>query len=141
LGQVISQSFGATEQTFPSAQALLSLRSAYKNAFRHHVTVLASSGDSGATGASNVAGTLLFTHRAVGWPASDPLVTALGVTQLRLTPSGRRTAPDRVWNDSFNRALNQVFFGNNGPNPLATAGAQSVSFNPPGYPARDRIAP
>jgi subtilase family serine protease len=140
LGQVISQSFGATEQTFPSAQALLSLRSAYKNAVRHHVTVLASSGDNGATGASNVAGTLFFTHRAVGWPASDPLVTGVGGTQLRLAPGGRRTAPDRVWNDSFNRALNQVFFGNNGPNAFATGGGQSVIFNRPGYQARDGIS-
>ena len=140
LGQVISQSFGATEQTFRSAQSLLSLRGAYMNAFRHHVTVLASSGDSGATGPSNVAGTLLFTHRAVGWPASDPLVTGVGGTQLRLTPSGRRTAPDRVWNDSFNRKLNQLFFGNNGPNAFGTGGGQSVIFSRPGYQARDGIA-
>jgi subtilase family serine protease len=140
LGQVISQSFGATEQTFPSAQSLLSLRSAYKNAVSHHVTVLASSGDSGATGASNVAGTLLYTHRAVGWPASDPLVTGVGGTQLRLGLAGRRLRPDRVWNDSFNSALNQIFFGNPGPNALATGGGKSVIFSRPGYQARDGIA-
>jgi len=140
LGQVISQSFGATEQTFRSAQSLLSLRSAYKNAFRHHVTVLASSGDSGATGASNVAGTLLYTHRAVGWPASDPLVTGVGGTQLRLGLAGRRLRPDQVWNDSFNSALNQLLFGNPGPNAIATGGGQSVIFSRPGYQARDGIA-
>src|SRR5215472_11653251 len=49
LGDVISQSFGATENTFPSTDSLLDLRSAFKNARRHHVTVLASSGDQGAT--------------------------------------------------------------------------------------------
>ena len=51
LGDVISQSFGATEETFPTAQSLLNLRSAFKNAAAHNVTVLASSGDNGATNA------------------------------------------------------------------------------------------
>jgi subtilase family serine protease len=135
LGQVISQSFGATEETFPTAQSLLDLRSAYLNARRHHVTVLASSGDTGATGAANVAGTLLYTHRAVSWPASDPLVTGVGGTQLRLDTNGNRTAPDQVWNDSFNTALNQVFFGNGGPNALATGGGKSAVFSRPWYQA------
>jgi len=133
LGQVISQSFGATEQTFPSQQSLLSLRSAYFNAFYHHVTVLAATGDTGATGYSNTAGTLLYTHRAVDWPASDPLVTGVGGTQLRLNPAGQRTAPDQVWDDSFNAPLNQVFFGDSGPNALATVGGKSVVFSRPFY--------
>jgi subtilase family serine protease len=139
LGQVISQSFGATEQTFPTARSLLGLRSAYENAFRHHVTVLAASGDTGATGASNAAGTLLFTHRTVDWPASDPLVTGVGGTQLQLGASGNRTAPDQVWNDSFNTSLNQVFFGNSGPNALATGGGKSVIFERPGYQRGDGV--
>src|SRR6202171_4331629 len=50
LGDVISQSFAATEETFPSRQSLLSLRSAFKNAYKHDVTVLAGSGDTGPTG-------------------------------------------------------------------------------------------
>ena len=37
---VIAQSFGATENTFPSKQSLLDLRSAFVNAARHGVTVL-----------------------------------------------------------------------------------------------------
>ncbi len=139
LGQVISQSFGATEQTFPTAQSLLRLRSAYVNAFRHHVTVLAASGDTGATGYSNTAGTLLYTHRAVDWPASDPLVTGVGGTQLQLDTNGNRTAPDQVWNDSFNTALNQVFFGDNGPNALATDGGKSVIFSRPWYQIGDGV--
>ena len=40
LGGVISQSFSATEQSFASPSRLLSLRSAYTDAFRHRVTVL-----------------------------------------------------------------------------------------------------
>lgn len=49
LGDVISQSFGATEETFPSRESILALRSAFKNAQAHKVTVLAASGDFGAT--------------------------------------------------------------------------------------------
>jgi subtilase family serine protease len=133
LGQVITQSFGATEQTFPNAQSLLSLRSAYINASAHGVTVLASAGDTGATGYSNTAGTLLYTHPAVSWPASDPLVTGVGGTQLSLNAAGQRTAPDQVWNDTYNTSLNDVFFGDPGPNALAGGGGKSVIFPRPPY--------
>ena len=133
LGQVISQSLDATEQTFPSTASLLRLRSAYVNAFAHRVTVLAASGDTGASNYSNVAGTLLYTHPVVGWPASDPLVTGVGGTQLSLNASGQRTAPDQVWNDTYNTSLQEVFFGDAGPNPLATGGGKSSVFSRPWY--------
>jgi len=135
LGGVISQSFGTAELTFPSARSIRRLRSAYVNAFRHGVTVLAGSGDAGSTDYQNAAETRLFTTRTVAWPASDPLVTAVGGTRLQLTVTGRRTAPDRVWNDSYNKAINQVFFGNNGPNALATGGGRSQVFARPWYQA------
>jgi subtilase family serine protease len=98
LGDVITQSFGATEQTFSSPQQLLSQRSAYVNARAHDVTVLASSGD---TGAANyeLDGTDLYPFPTVGWPASDPLVTGVGGLQLHLDQNGFRTQPDNVWND------------------------------------------
>jgi len=133
LGQVISQSLDATEQTFPSAASIQRLRSAYFNARAHHVTVLAASGDTGASNYSNVAGTLLYTHPVVGWPASDPLVTGVGGTQLSLNASGQRTAPDRVWNDTYNTSLQEVFYGDAGPNPLATGGGKSAVFARPWY--------
>jgi subtilase family serine protease len=133
LGQVISQSFAATEQTFPNVQSLLSLRSAYFNALAHHVTVLAAAGDWGAANYSNVAGTLFFTYPTVNWPASDPLVTGVGGTKLSLNAAGQRTAPDVVWNDTYNTALNEAFFGNPGPNPLAGGGGKSAVFSRPPY--------
>jgi subtilase family serine protease len=133
LGDVISQSFAATEETFPTPQSLLSLRSAYINAFFHRVTVLAGAGDWGATSYSNVAGTLFYTHPVVSWPASDPLVTAVGGTKLSLNAAGQRTAPDVVWNDTYNKALNEAFYGNPGPNPLAGGGGKSAIFSRPFY--------
>jgi subtilase family serine protease len=133
MGGVISQSFGATEETFPTAQSLLDLRSAYLNANAQDVTVLAASGDSGSTDYANAAGSLYFTHPVTSWPDSDPLVTGVGGTELQLNKDGIRTAPDRVWNDTFNPAINEATFGNPGPNPLAGGGGKSVIFKRPAY--------
>ena len=121
LGDVISQSFGATENTFPSVQSLRRLRSAVRNAFAHHVTVLGSSGDTGATDFKlNL--TDLYTHRVNSWPSSDPLVTSVGGTQLHLDAQGNRTAPDNVWND-------QALFDG----PAAGGGGRSHVFTRPAY--------
>jgi subtilase family serine protease len=98
LGDVISQSFAATEETFPSQRSLLDLRSAFKNAYRHGVTVLAASGDTGSTG-GKLDLTCCYPTQVVGWPASDPLVTSVGGTRIHLNASANRTAPDSVWND------------------------------------------
>ncbi|HEY4024892.1 MAG TPA: S53 family peptidase, partial [Candidatus Dormibacteraeota bacterium] len=100
IGDVISQSFGATEPTFPNADAIRDLRGAFVNARRHHVSVLASSGDSGATDLL-ADGSCCFPFRVNSWPSSDPLVTSMGGTQLHLDGAGNRTAPDQVWNDGF----------------------------------------
>src|ERR1700691_5992751 len=109
LGDVITQSFGATEQTFTSPRQIYSLRSAYVNAAQHGVTVLAASGNQGSTdyycdpsgtGCANPDNVFCCnSNRAIDWPSSDPLVTAVGGTQLQLNAQGDRTAPDSVWND------------------------------------------
>ncbi|MGA2926595.1 MAG: S53 family peptidase [Solirubrobacteraceae bacterium] len=104
LGDVISQSFGATEQTFPSKFSILALRSAYFNALFHRVTVLSASGDGGATDQSaydaSTGAVNYYPFRVDSWPSSDPLVTSVGGTQLHLDANGNRTAPDNVWNDT-----------------------------------------
>ena len=98
IGDVISQSFGATEETFPNKQAIFGLRSAFKNAALHGVTVLGSSGDTGSTDYKlNLID--LYDHQVNSWPSSDPLVTSVGGTQLHLDAVGNRLAPDNVWND------------------------------------------
>ena len=117
LGGVISQSFGATEETFPKGK-LRPLRAAYYDAAQrgHDVTVLAASGDFGATDyRTNMS--LFYTRRVVDWPSSDPLVTGVGGLDLNLNQAGRRLAPDRVWND----------FGG------AAGGGKSVVFNRPAF--------
>jgi subtilase family serine protease len=116
---VISQSFGATEETFPNNQAILNLRSAFISARSHHVTVLGSSGDLGATDfESNLSD--IYPFRVNSWPSSDPLVVSLGGTMLTLDDAGNRLQPDVVWND---------FAG-------AGGGGVSAVFGRPGFQAR-----
>jgi subtilase family serine protease len=99
LADVISQSFGATEETFPSNRSIFELRSAFENAAAHKVTVLASSGDTGATNYElNLSD--LYPMRVNSWPSSDPLVTSVGGTQLTLDDAGNRLSPDVAWNPS-----------------------------------------
>jgi subtilase family serine protease len=129
---VISQSFGATEETFPSKASVEALRGAYRDAYRHRVTVLAASGDTGAADVGSD-GLTYYLSPVTGWPASDPLVTGVGGTQLHLNASGHRTSPDTVWNDTYSVATNQFIYGDNGPNPLASGGGVSTLFHRPNY--------
>ena len=132
LGDVITQSFGATEETFPEKKDVDGLRQAYVNAYRHKVTVLASAGDTGATDVESD-GATFYEHPVTDWPASDPLVTGLGGTQLHLDAAGNRRTPDTVWNDTYNAATQQFIYGDNGPNTLATGGGKSELFTRPSY--------
>ncbi|MDF3300375.1 S53 family peptidase [Streptomyces tropicalis] len=103
VGDVISQSFGATENTFPGFArgdftSIKKLRYAFQDANRRHVTVLAASGDGGATDMT-LDGKHYYKKRVNSWPSSDPLVTSVGGTQLHLDDQGRRVKPDSVYND------------------------------------------
>ena len=131
LGDVISQSFSATEDTFPTPAAVQALRGAYQLADRDHVTVLAASGDSGAADLG-LDETTYYPFRVTSWPDSDPLVTAVGGTQLHFTAQGTPAAPT-VWNDTYNRKANEFTDGDSGPNPLASGGGTSVFFTRPAY--------
>ena len=134
LGDVISQSFSATEQTFTSKAQVDALRGAYTDAYRNGITVLAATGDSGAANVG-LDGSTYYTFPATTWPPSDPLVTGVGGTQLHLDANGNRTSPDTVWNDTYSVPTNQFIFGDNGPNPLAGGGGKSVLFSRPLYQA------
>jgi len=128
LGDVISQSFGIPEQNFPSPAALLALRYAYLSAHRSHVTVLAATNDFGVTGPTK-AGGMFRTHPVVDWPASDPLVTAVGGTTLHLTAEGSRTSPDSAWNESRSAVVARYA----GALPWASSGGVSAIFDRPAY--------
>jgi subtilase family serine protease len=132
LGGVISQSFSATEQTFPSRQSLLSLRGAYTDAAAKGVTVLAAAGDSGAADLEfNMSS--YYLQPVTSWPDSDPLVTGVGGIQLHLNAAGDNTATPTAWNDTYDPAANEVVSGSPGPSPLAGGGGLSVDFARPSF--------
>jgi len=131
LGDVISQSFSATEQTFPGKSAVQALRGAYQLADKDKVTVLTAAGDSGAADVGLDQSTY-YLFPVTSWPDSDPLVTGVGGTQLHVNSAGQPTAPT-VWNDTYSKAVNEFADGNAGPNPLAGGGGKSVLFTRPSY--------
>src|SRR5579862_2158048 len=99
LANIISQSFGATEETFPGTAIPDALRTAYIKAQQAGVTVLGASGDEGSTDFElNVLD--LYPFQVNSWPSSDPLVTSVGGSKLTLDDAGNRISPDVVWNDT-----------------------------------------
>ncbi|OIV37710.1 hypothetical protein BIV57_09005 [Mangrovactinospora gilvigrisea] len=90
LATVVSQSFGAAEESFNGGGALDKLRSTYSEAAAAGITVLASSGDGGSANSAKAPvgkGGSTIPYPTVGWPASDPLVTGVGGTDLCTDPN------------------------------------------------------
>ena len=130
LGDVISLSWGETEQAL-GRDFVSSYSSIFSQAASRHITIVASSGDSGAAGQDNNGN--YYRHQVASWPATSPFVTAVGGTRLNLNASGARNGLDTAWNDTYSRPVNDFFFGNDGPNPLATGGGKSAYYGRPGY--------
>jgi len=130
LGDVISLSWGEPEQAL-GREFVSSYSSIFSQAASSHITIVASSGDSGASGQDNNGN--YYHHRVASWPATSPFVTAVGGTRLNLNASGARNGLDTAWNDTYSTAVNDFFFGNDGPNPLATGGGKSAYYGRPGY--------
>ncbi len=128
LGDVISQSFSATEQSFTGLGQINRnhLRSAYVQAAqeKNGPTVLAASGDSGVADVK-LDGETYYTHRVTSWPDSDPLVTGVGGTEL--VAGKNNTFTSVAWNDTYNSHLG------GGTGPYASGGGLSVLFSRPSY--------
>lgn len=90
LGKIISQSWGATENTLFTAagqKVFADFETFYQHAVQQNVTVLASSGDSGSSNVE-INLTTYYPFPTVIFPASSPLVTAVGGTSLYATEAG-----------------------------------------------------
>ncbi len=97
LGDVISQSFGVGETCAGSAY-LQQEQQVFSKARAKGITVLASSGDSGA--AANVcSGGLINVGKGVNLPAADPLVTSVGGTTLNATVDTGKYVAETTWNE------------------------------------------
>ena len=132
LGDVVSQSFSLPEQNF-GRRAIMRLRYPYRTAERGGVSVFGATNDTGVTGPP-ATGNTLYTHRVVQWPASDPLVTAVGGTDIHLDAAGNRISPDTAWNDTWNPFVSDLQ-GNCAapPMPWAGSGGLSTIFTRPAY--------
>jgi len=130
LGQVMSLSFGYPEpgilvlshiiQWF--GVALHQAHPIYETAAAAGISVFAVSHDYGATLSP------IDSPVAAAFPASDPLVTAVGGTSLFMTDAGQYLG-EIVWNDFDDCPFDCRF----GPIPLATGGAPSILLNAPSY--------
>ena len=130
LADVISMSLGAGEATFQEFAALEQLRQALIDAAAKNVTMLASSGDGGTTNTflQPVPNPALIPYPSVGWPASDPLVTAVGGTYL-CTDATTGTSVDSVSppsNCRNNPGVREVGW-------IASGGGYSIFFSRPSY--------
>ncbi len=131
LADVISMSLGAGEASFQNGfAALLQFRQAFVDAQANHVTVLASSGDGGTTNSYKepVPNPAVIPYPSVGWPASDPLVTAVGGTYL-CTDATTGTTVDSVSPPSRCRShpgVREVGW-------VASGGGYSILFSRPDY--------
>ncbi len=123
LGDVLSLSVG-TGETCYSAEEVQRWHQAFKTAREKHISVLASSGDTGSSViACDSAGTPVANGQGVNYPASDPLVSGVGGTTLLATQTGEYLG-EMAWNRSAQEAG-------------ATGGGFSTLFPRPTY--QDRI--
>lgn len=122
LGDVISMSYGAMEPAIPGHANNLQIKQSHRNfeaATAKGISLFASSGDDGAS-----AGTATPT---ASYPASDPLVTAVGGTNLYMSDAGAYKH-ETAWGDQASCPLTCAF-GAIG----ATGGSPSTMFAAPAY--------
>jgi subtilase family serine protease len=130
LGNIISMSWGGAEPNDGRA-ADHSFDKLFAAAEKAHITVVNSSGDDGVSDINNNGN--YYNHPVVNYPASNPLVTAVGGTEININASGQRGGSDSGWNDTYNKPAQNFYFGSDGPNPLATGGGKSVFYSRPSW--------
>jgi subtilase family serine protease len=114
---VVSMSGGAWEDCFTATQ-LAEAHSLISQLVNRHVTVTAASGDAGAADVSCSAPFEPVSKRGVQYPASDPLVLAVGGTTLVANPTTGSYRSETAWNS---------------PNHGASGGGFSSVFARPSY--------
>jgi subtilase family serine protease len=126
LGSVVSLSAGLGEQCFSAATTAV-IHSALAYDQRRHVTVTVSSGDYGAAISPPCPGTTSpVPPKGVDYPASDPLVLAVGGTSLDANHHTGAYLGETVWNRPISPTA--------GPN-WASGGGFSTRFPRPPYQA------
>jgi subtilase family serine protease len=130
LGDVISQSFGENESCVDPT-LMTQQHELFAEATRKHITLFASAGDNGAT-QLNCDGTAYV--KAASSPAVDPLVTAVGGTELHaasycLTALGC----DPTTNPAAGTYEGEIVWNESAIGGGATGGGFSLVYNEPPY--------
>lgn len=133
LANVVSMSFYASEDTFPSQTATKQLLDpTLKRASAAGITLVACTGDNGPTSwTADASG--FFPFREAAWPADSPYVSAIGGTAFAgenqntgvfppTTPAQRAANPDTLWNVNATVAENS-----------STGAAISTVYNRPAW--------
>ncbi len=108
---------GGDGEVATGRDAVLTSHTWAEEAARAHIPLISEAGEIGRLSLLNP------TAGPDAWfPGTDPLVTSVGTLELTLDDRGRRTAPDRIWNDSARVPL-----------PLAGGGGLSQIFDRPNY--------
>jgi subtilase family serine protease len=139
LGDVISMSFGENESCV-DPEILAKYHDVFAAATQKNITLFASSGDDGAAQTTCDGNSWV---KAASSPASDPLATAVGGTELRAAdfclpqlgcnpathPAPGTYQSEIAWNEGPPFGDFQPFFGSS----IATGGGFSVLFDEPPY--------
>jgi subtilase family serine protease len=140
LGAVISMSFGGSETCAPP-DFLQAEHQIFAEATQKHITLLASAGDSGAFpsppgGVCNANGVIVSLGPGVEYPASDPLVTAVGGTRLVADTTTGKYVSETTWNDqegATGGGISLVFarpeYQANVPGLTTSRGVPDVAYN------------
>ncbi len=133
LGTIVSQSWGASEATLADAAGQAELRkwdALFQQATTQHgITLLASSGDNGATDYTDLQGSRLSPTATSSFPNDDPWVTSVGGTSLHRNGTG---FTENAWNGSGGGM--SKFFAKPGYQQTLPASVQSILQNRRGLP-------
>jgi subtilase family serine protease len=124
LSDVISQSFGEGEAC--SAVSLATLHKVFRQATDEGITLFAASGDEGAAQPSQppACGGNAFFYKAASTPATDPLVTGVGATQLDASAKKGAYVGEIALNETDISSIPYTF---------ASGGGFSTLFKRPSY--------
>jgi subtilase family serine protease len=141
LGNIISQSFGASEISLSDAAGQAEVAkwaSFYQDATTNkHMTFIASSGDGGAAdyaNADDACNQRLASKRSTSFPADVPWVSGIGGTQLNITST---SVGESAWNDNLGGASGggfSTFFSQPDFQKTLPAGVQSQFGGKRGVP-------
>jgi subtilase family serine protease len=127
LGQIISlhdtyselgQLTDTPDQKTAEQQFYSDTHALFQQAAQEQVTIVAATGDTGATTSSDLTQPNSYWQQAsVSWPASDPYVLAVGGTSLSLNAAGTYSG-ESIWDNKFEGA---------------SSGGLSALYSEPGY--------